>query len=324
MNRRNARTQLTVLPSACLCLAILCLMPILWGGPSSVLGAEPEAPAPDVEIPTPSPSDAPPPAAEPAEEPTPLPPACGPVSVQPAPYAAVCYHQVACRCRPRLAFRRGLRRRVACCPGTAEAPQPAAAQAEADPWQSLFDGQSLKGWKATKFGGEGEVEVRDGMIVMDIGGDMTGITYDGEPPRTNYELRLEGRRLAGHDFFCTTTFPVGEEHCSLVVGGWGGTVVGLSNVDFYDASDNLTTNFKEFKNDTWYAIRIRVSDHKITAWIDDDKVVEQPRKGHKFDVRMEVDLSRPLGFSTWQTSGAVRNIRVRKLTDEEIAADVPN
>ncbi|MDZ7619063.1 MAG: DUF1080 domain-containing protein, partial [Patescibacteria group bacterium] len=193
----------------------------------------------------------------------------------------------------------------------------------ADPWKPLFDGKSLAGWKATNFGGEGAVEVRDGMIVMEMGGDMTGITYTGKPPRTNYELRLEGRRLQGSDFFCTTTFPVGDDHCSLVVGGWGGTVVGLSNVDYYDASDNLTTSFREFKDNTWYAVRIRVSDHKITAWIDDEHVLSQPRKGHKFDLRMEVDLSRPLGVSTWQSSGAVRGIQVRPLTADEIAADVP-
>ncbi len=232
-----------------------------------------------------------------------------------------CKYRTRC-CRPRMGARRLFRRCGACCSCIAATEAPVE-QAEADPWKVLFDGKSLLGWKATNFGGEGAVEVRDGMIVMEMGGDMSGITFTGKPPRTNYELQLEGQRLQGSDFFCTTTFPVGEEHCSLVVGGWGGTVVGLSNVDYYDASDNLTTSFREFKDNTWYAIRIRVSDHKISAWIDDEKVVEQPRKGHKFDLRMEVDLSRPLGFSTWQSSGAVRGIRVRLLTADEIAADTP-
>ena len=204
----------------------------------------------------------------------------------------------------------------------AEPAQPAE-QAQADPWQSLFDGQTLKHWKPTEFGGQGKVEVRDGMIVMEMGHDMTGVTFAGKPPQTNYELQLQAQRLAGHDFFGTTTFPVGEEHCSLVVGGWGGTIVGLSSIDFYDASDNLTTTFHNFQDETWYDIRIRVSDHKITAWIDDEQVVRHRREGHQFGVRFESEPSRPLGISTWQTSGAVRNIRLRNLTEEEVDADRP-
>jgi hypothetical protein len=204
----------------------------------------------------------------------------------------------------------------------AEDAPPEPSRADPYAWRPLFDGKTLRGWKATEFGGEGEVEVRDGQIVMHTGQDMTGITFRGEPLRDNYELELEGQRLDGVDFFCTTTFPVGEkEHCSLVMGGWGGTVIGLSCVDFYDASDNMTTKFVSFKDNQWYKIRIRVSDHRITAWVDGEKLVDQPREGHEFDIRFEVDASRPLGISTWQTTGAVRDIRVRRLRPEEIAAD---
>src|SRR5437870_4611310 len=81
-------------------------------------------------------------------------------------------------------------------------------------WKSLFDGRSLAGWKVTNFGGEGEVTVTDGAVVMERGNDMTGITWDrGDFPKTDYEVSLEGKRLAGGDFFCTTTFPVGRTHC---------------------------------------------------------------------------------------------------------------
>ena len=75
-------------------------------------------------------------------------------------------------------------------------------------------------------------------------------------------------RLDGSDFFCTTTFPVGKDYCSLVVGGWGGAVVGLSNVDYADASENATTKTMGFKDNQWYRVRIRVSDAAIEAWID--------------------------------------------------------
>jgi len=180
-------------------------------------------------------------------------------------------------------------------------------------WKKLFDGKTLKGWKATQFGGEGKVHVRDGAIVMEMGGMMTGITWTGKPPRNNYELALEGIRLDGSDFFCTTTFPVGDEHCSLVVGGWGGILVGLSNVDRFDASENQTTTTFDFEDKTWYRVRVRVTDAAIEAWIDDNRVVNQPRKGHTFGIRDEVDLCRPLGICTWCTKGAVRNIRLREL-----------
>src|SRR5260370_6478344 len=90
-------------------------------------------------------------------------------------------------------------------------------------WKTLFDGKSLAGWKEANFGGEGEVRVEGGAIVLDQGNDMTGISFAGKDfPRINYEVTLEGKKLKGRDFFCTTTFPVGAEYCSLVVGGWGG------------------------------------------------------------------------------------------------------
>ena len=213
------------------------------------------------------------------------------------------------------------------CPGdlaaqqkAAPAKQPTAKETPATAAKDLFDGKTLDGWKVTDFGGQGKVYVQQGAIVMEMGNDMTGITWTGKPPRSNYELSLEGRRLEGNDFFCTTTFPVGKEYCSLVVGGWAGAVVGLSNVDYADAHENATTKFKEFKNKQWYRVRIRVSDAKIEAWIDDKQIVDQERKDHKFGIRMEVDLNRPLGISTWMTKGAVRNIKLRELTAAEVKA----
>ncbi len=203
------------------------------------------------------------------------------------------------------------------CPGMAEEP---AKKKKPGPyaWKNLFDGKTLTGWKVPKFGGEGKVSVKDGVIVMEMGAMMTGITFTGEIPRNNFELELEGKRVDGVDFFCATTFPVGKECCTLVPGGWGGTVVGLSNVDFYDAQDNFTTTFHNFDKGKWYKFRIRVSDAKIQAWIGDEQVVDQERKGHKFGIRFEVELCKPLGISAWCTTGAVRKIRLRKLKPEEV------
>ncbi len=186
-------------------------------------------------------------------------------------------------------------------------------------WKALFDGKTLKGWKLTNFGGEAEVEVENGAIVMDRGSNLTGITYDGKDfPKTNYEVSLEGKRLKGIDFFCTTTFPVGDDHCSLVVGGWSGAVVGLSSIDGKDASENATRKNMGFDNDRWYRVRIRVTPERVVAWIDDAQVVDFATKGHKISIRPECDLCRPFGICTYSSTGAARNIRVRELAKDEI------
>lgn len=191
-------------------------------------------------------------------------------------------------------------------------------------WKPLFDNKSLAGWKETNFGGEGEVSVKEGVILLDQGNDMTGITYTRTDfPKMDYELTLEGKRVQGNDFFCTTTFPVGDAHCSLVVGGWGGTVVGLSSINGRDASDNETNKLCEFKRDQWYRIRIRVTGQRIEAWIDKERVVDLATKDKKITIRAECEPCKPLGIATWRTTGAVRDIRYRLLSAEEVKAARP-
>ena len=128
---------------------------------------------------------------------------------------------------------------------------------------------------------------------------------------------LEGKRVDGRDFFATTTFPVGDAYCSLVVGGWGGMVTGISSINGADASENETTGSMEFKNGEWYKLRIRVTKEKLEAWIGDEKVVDVELKGRKVSTRIECEECQPFGICTWDTTGAVRDIKVRKLTDEE-------
>ncbi len=141
-------------------------------------------------------------------------------------------------------------------------------------WTSLFDGQTIKGWKSTEFGGEGAVEVKDGAIMLAVGSDLTGVNYDRPVPNTNYEVSLEAKRVDGSDFFCGLTFPVKKDPCSLIIGGWGGGVCGLSSIDGLDASENSTTKYREFDNGRWYTIRLRVTDARIEAWIDKEQIVE--------------------------------------------------
>jgi len=180
---------------------------------------------------------------------------------------------------------------------------------------SLFDGKSLGQWAITDFGGQGKVYVKDGAIYMEMGNDMTGINWKGPLIRMNYEITLEAMRISGSDFFCGLTFPVAENPCSLILGGWGGGLCGLSNIDYYDAANNETTSFTSFENNKWYRVRLRVTPDRIEAWLDDEEIVNIEITGRKIDIRAEVDLSQPLGIATWQTGGAARNIRIRPLED---------
>ncbi|MEM1226760.1 MAG: family 16 glycoside hydrolase [Planctomycetota bacterium] len=177
--------------------------------------------------------------------------------------------------------------------------------------------QPLQGsWKPCSFGGDGTVEMSDSLISLGIGDPLTGVRWIGDLHRQNYELSLQGRRTEGFDFFCAVTFPVGEETCSLVCGGWGGGVLGLSSIDGSDASSNETTQFKEFQNGQWYEIRIRVTDKRIQCWIDGDDWVDVERGDHEFDIRIEMDPALPLGIANYQCASEFRNLRYRQLESE--------
>jgi hypothetical protein len=174
----------------------------------------------------------------------------------------------------------------------------------------LFDGKSLGKWKITDFGGQGRVHVKDGVIFLEMGNDMTGVTWTGPVMRMNYEIELDAMRVQGSDIFCGLTFPVDANCCSLVLGGWGGQVCGISSLNYYDASENETTRIIEFQTGRWYHVRVRVAAGKIEAWLDDEKIVDVETAGKHIDTRIEMDLSKPLGIATWRTTGAVRNIRM--------------
>jgi hypothetical protein len=189
---------------------------------------------------------------------------------------------------------------------------------------SLFDGKTLKGWKRTNFGGEGEVLVKDGSLILAVGSDLTGVTIDdgSKLPKNNFELSCEAKRVDGSDFFCGMTFPVHDGHASLILGGWGGGVCGISCIDGADASENETTFYREFKQGQWYKVKVRVTDDELKAWIDGKEIFTvEDLQDRKLDTRIEVDLSKPLGFCTWQTSAALRKIEVRRFINAKVKAD---
>lgn len=177
----------------------------------------------------------------------------------------------------------------------------------------IFNGRSLEGWEVTDFGPQGPVSVSGGEIILGIGDGCTGITSTRDIPEINYEVFLEARRKEGNDFFCGLTFPVGKDFCTFIAGGWGGTTVGLSCIDGKDASENETTSLHRFEKSRWYMIRLVVTGKKIEAWIDEEKVVDFETGGKKISVRPEVELSKPLGIASWNTTAGIRNIRLKRL-----------
>lgn len=178
---------------------------------------------------------------------------------------------------------------------------------------ALFDGNTLNGWEITNFGTEGPIMVTQGNIVINMGDGASGITWQKDFPKMNYEVYLEARKTVGNDFFCGMTFPINNDFCSFVVGGWGGPVLGLSCIDGLDASENETHTLKRFDKDVWYSIKLRVTDDKIIGWIDDEKLVDFSHKGRLLTTRPEVDLSKPFGICTWLTSAELRNIWIKEL-----------
>lgn len=185
----------------------------------------------------------------------------------------------------------------------------------------LFDGKSLDGWKAVDFHGAGEVKVDDGAIVMDAGTPMTGITTTRSGlPRVDFELTYEAKRLRGNDFFAAATFPVGKSYITLVNGGWGGNVTGLSSLNGADASENGTSKSVKYENGKWYRFRVWVTDQTIRCWVDDKQIIDVDYRDREVRTRIEVRRNQPLGFATYDCAGAVRKIQLRRLTADEITS----
>ncbi len=133
-------------------------------------------------------------------------------------------------------------------------------------------------------------------------------------PRMRYAIEYEAIRVEGNDFFGTVTFPVNDSHVSLVVGGWGGTLVGISNIDDMDASENNTRGNAFFENNRWHKVRIEVRDDELRAWINDKPFVNTSTKGHQLGLRSgDIEKCAPFGFASYATQSRIRGVVVRRL-----------
>lgn len=182
----------------------------------------------------------------------------------------------------------------------------------------LFDGSSLDDWQAFDAGASGSVDIEDGQMIIGTGESLTGVIYRKKDtlPVTNYEITLEAMRQEGVDFFCGLTFPVGNlKTCmTLVLGGWGGSVTGISSIDGLDASENSTGHYRRFDDKKWYRVKLRVTPANVSVWSNDEKIIDADIAGKKVGLRPgPIEDFAPLSLTTYQTKAAIRNIKLTRL-----------
>ena len=181
----------------------------------------------------------------------------------------------------------------------------------------LFDGTSLDNWERTDFAGKGEILIdKNGSLVLEMGAELSGVHWKGKAalPKINYEVSLQAKRTMGSDFFCGLTFPFKESHATLILGGWGGSLIGISSLDDFDASENDTGDAYVFEDKKWYDVRLRVTAEKLQVWLNDKMVIDSDVEGRKVSMRFgEIEMSVPFGICTYATTGVLRNIKIKKL-----------
>jgi hypothetical protein len=171
-----------------------------------------------------------------------------------------------------------------------------------------------------------------GVLVLGAGQPFSAVKYEGKAdllPREGYEIAWDAMRLEGSDFFSALTFPVGKaeegkpDKCvTLVTGGWGGWVLGVSSIGHQFASENESTRSYEFKTGRWYRFTLQVTPEVIRCLIDG-------KEQFKVDVRdkaltmhpSEIQRCIPLGFASYESAGAIRNLQIRKLAAGELKPD---
>ncbi len=176
-------------------------------------------------------------------------------------------------------------------------------------------------WEPLDFGFNGQPTIAPDLLSIPSSERLSGVAFKGDldallgPAHENYEITLQAQRIDGHDIFLGLTFPVGpKESASLVLGGWGGSVCGISLVDGLSANENAHQTIRHFEDKEWHTVKLRVDAKEIRAWIDGDTLFTVVRKPEThFSVRAEVEPTAPLGLFTFATTAQIRCLAVRKL-----------
>lgn len=183
---------------------------------------------------------------------------------------------------------------------------------------ALFNGKDLSGWRLAPISDSGAVSViSNGVVECGVGNPMTGIAYTNTPPTMNYELSLEAMRAEGSDFFIGLTIPVEKSFCTVIIGGWGGQLCGISSVDHADASENQWTEGVRFENGRWYTLRVRVTPGVVQIFLNNDLYTARVeyRDASRLSLRAgDIDKTKPLGLATYHTRAFWRNFTLTPVT----------
>jgi hypothetical protein len=190
-------------------------------------------------------------------------------------------------------------------------------------WE-LFGKDLADHWKEAEMLNSGGVQQETDGYTLKAGSPMTGIVFptwekDGLP-LTSYRVTYEAMRVSGKDFFGSLTFPAGSvERCvTFVLGGWGGSQVGISSIDGLDASMNATGSVQKFEDGKWYRIRIEVTAETLSVWLDDRSLARANIAKADLSLRSgEIDRCAPFGFASYSTEGRIRNCTVEVLAGRQ-------
>ena len=123
------------------------------------------------------------------------------------------------------------------------------------------------------------------------------------------ELSDEAMRRDGGDFFAAATFPVGMSFLTLVNGGWGGNVTGLSSLDGPTPRRTRPAGSSSTRTRPGTGSASGSPRRGIRWRIDAKEVVAVNDREQHVGTRIETRGNQPLGFATWETGGALRNDR---------------
>lgn len=184
----------------------------------------------------------------------------------------------------------------------------------------LLDATLSSHWQQSGIPDEGVLQRSGQELTLPAGQPMTGCKFsawqDLGLPGTDYRIDYEAMRVEGEDAFGMCTFPVAGHgaHATFVIGGWGGTLTGISSIDFKDASENSTRAEQRFANGVWHRVHLEVRPDDIRAWVNDRPVVNVSIKGRNVSLRPGyIDHCLPFGFATWNTEARIRAVRISRL-----------
>lgn len=184
-------------------------------------------------------------------------------------------------------------------------------------WRELYDGSDLSSWELGVYGESDEYEVREDGVVIPQTAALAGMTFRGDLPRVPYRLSVEATRLYGADFFLGVTFPVSNGHLTLVLGGWGGMVSGLSSLDGLDASRNATRTLRHFPDGDRHEVEIEVTGTDVRVLVDGEAFLATSLVDREVGLRVDVEPSHPLGVATYATSTQLHRVRALELPTGE-------